>query len=277
MTLERYRYSENHEETDFYKQLIKDGTCFIVYKYKNRYIYGPSKFLGYFGNSIDIHKRDRGSRDGRITNPIIETILKDSFTINNNHEIQYIDFCIQNNIKPNKTGKYGKPRKFLYNTTVSDIQQENILENDIGNIITKSTINVTEKKQEILSRIGQGDFRNRLLKYWKGCSVTRLSNYEILKASHIKPWSLSTDVERLDVFNGLLLIPNLDCLFDKGLISFDNNGYIIISTLLSPDDISILGLNSNMSFTIKEEHKKYLEFHRKNIFIDQISTAPNNV
>ncbi len=90
-----------------------------------------------------------------------------------------------------------------------------------------------------------------------------------MRASHIKPWRDSDNAERLDKYNGLLLIPNLDVAFDKGLISFKDDGMIMISPHLSPQEIDLLGIKKDMK--IKKEklthnHKKYLKYHRNKIF-----------
>jgi len=144
--------------------------------------------------------------------------------------------------------------KHLNNYLIEDI--ENILDNEIS-------ID-TEKEELIKCRIGQGKFRDYLIEYWKGCSVTNFQDIEILVASHIKPWRSSSSKERLDVYNGLLLTPNLDKLFDKGYISFDDNGKILISKSLK--NYQVLGINTDMKINITEEHKKYLTFHREQIF-----------
>ena len=126
----------------------------------------------------------------------------------------------------------------------------------------------TERESIILSRIGQGAFRSGLLNYWKICAITGCELPGLLKASHIKPWSCSNNTERLDVYNGLLLAPNLDSAFDKGYISFDNEGKIIISDLLNDNDKNKLGIHSKMKLRkIEKNHVKYLDYHRQNIFI----------
>ncbi len=135
---------------------------------------------------------------------------------------------------------------------------------DIEEILGNEISIDTEKEEMVKCRIGQGKFREQLIEYWKGCSVTNFKKTELLIASHIKAWRSSNNKERLDQFNGLLLIPNLDKLFDKGYISFDNNGKIIISNDLK--NYELLGVNPNMKINIKEEHKKYLEFHRSDVF-----------
>jgi len=126
----------------------------------------------------------------------------------------------------------------------------------------------TEREAIIKSRIGQGYFRDNLVKYWKKCSVTGCSKISILRASHIKPWAKSTVNERLSCFNGLLLCPNLDVCFDKGYITFDNDGKILISSKLNQKDLNVLGINVHMKLLKNDpKHQQYLSYHRKHIFI----------
>ena len=96
------------------------------------------------------------------------------------------------------------------------------------------------------SRIGQQKFKKGLLKYWKTCAVTGCTVSSILKASHIKAWAISSPIERLDPFNGLLLNPDLDALFDSGLITFGDDGLLIISPILSDQDIASGSLESDV-------------------------------
>lgn len=125
----------------------------------------------------------------------------------------------------------------------------------------------TERESIVQSRIGQGEFRTNLIKYWEKCSVTGCELLRVLKASHIKPWRCSDNIERLDKFNGLLLIPNLDSAFDTGLISFDNEGKILISNLLGDNDRKELGIHTKLHIRkIETPHIKYLEYHRRNVF-----------
>ena len=125
----------------------------------------------------------------------------------------------------------------------------------------------TEREAIVQSRIGQGEFRADLIRYWERCSVTGCELIRVLKASHIKPWRCSDNKERLDVFNGLLLIPNLDSAFDDGLISFDDEGKILLSNLLDDSDRHKLSIHPALSIRkIETDHIKYLQYHRKNIF-----------
>lgn len=125
----------------------------------------------------------------------------------------------------------------------------------------------TEQQSIVKSRIGQGIFRDELMGLWGGCSVTGLANLTILRASHAKPWRDSTNQERLDPFNGLLLIPNLDVLFDAGLITFEHDGQIRISRLLSEEECLLLGVNHNLRLRkIFPNNQKYLAYHREEVF-----------
>lgn len=140
----------------------------------------------------------------------------------------------------------------------------NYLIEDIENILGSEIVIDTEKENLIKCRIGQGKFRDQLIEYWNGCSVTGFKNIDLLVASHIKPWRNSSNKERLDVYNGLLLTPNLDKLFDKGYISFSDNGKILISDELS--EYNLFGISTDIRITIDEKHQKYLLFHRENIY-----------
>ncbi len=92
----------------------------------------------------------------------------------------------------------------------------------------------TEVVRMVKQRVGQDTFRQALFDYWGGsCAVTSINLPEVLRASHAKPWAdCYSDQERLNVFNGFLLVANLDTLFDRGLISFAESGEVICSTRL---------------------------------------------
>ena len=125
----------------------------------------------------------------------------------------------------------------------------------------------TQRTQVTKARVGQLDFRKNLVQLWKTCAVTGCAVQKMLKASHMKPWADSNPVEKLDPFNGLLLTPNLDALFDAGLISFDEDGRIIFSSKLSAADFLSLGVMADMKLRkMNAAHTPYLEYHRTNVF-----------
>lgn len=138
------------------------------------------------------------------------------------------------------------------------------LEQELVSILDDGALPVTEKKSLLLARVGQGVFRQRVTGIWKACSVTGYDDVSFLIASHIKPWRESSNAERLDPFNGLLLLPNLDKAFDRGLISFLPQGAILISPLLAEPER--LGVFEDMRISTRSEHEPYLQFHRDFVF-----------
>ena len=125
----------------------------------------------------------------------------------------------------------------------------------------------TEKLALVKARRGQGKFRENLLMYWDCCAVTGCQTLSLLRASHIKPWRLCDNQQRLDRFNGVLLSPNLDSAFDKGLITFEDSGQIKISELLTTDDRKALGIHRRLRLCkTSTRHLPYLKFHREEVF-----------
>lgn len=121
----------------------------------------------------------------------------------------------------------------------------------------------TSRRGLVNSRIGQGKFRRRVLNKWRNrCAVTGSKSTEILIASHIVPWSEASNKERYDVHNGLLLSPTYDALFDKHLISFDNNGQIVLSKSVSEHEYSKLGITGDERIEgLSESNVDYLARH----------------
>ncbi|NOT05833.1 MAG: hypothetical protein HOP27_14660 [Anaerolineales bacterium] len=125
----------------------------------------------------------------------------------------------------------------------------------------------TEQEQIVVSRLGQGNFRRNVIRLWGSCSVTGLQSVTLLRASHIKPWKDSNNQERLNPFNGLLLIPDYDFLFDRGYITFKNNGSVLISQKLSPFARKIFDVDDALQLrNVFPENKEYLDFHRSEVF-----------
>jgi predicted restriction endonuclease len=146
---------------------------------------------------------------------------------------------------------------------LADAKQAHVAE-DIEEIIQDQTIDSTQKATLVNTRVGQGKFRDQLIEYWKGCAVTKYPAVQFLVASHIKPWRASSDNERLDKFNGILLLPNLDKAFDLGYISFDENGLIKTSDFIEQPEV--LGINENLKINVAKRHQGYLDYHREHVF-----------
>jgi putative restriction endonuclease len=130
-----------------------------------------------------------------------------------------------------------------------------------------NTLAVTEQEQIVISRLGQGNFRRNVIRLWGSCSVTGLQTVSLLRASHIKPWKDSANNERLTPYNGLLLIPDYDFLFDRGYISFKNSGNVVVSQRLSPFARKVFDVRDDLQLRkVFPESKAYLEFHRSQVF-----------
>ena len=122
-----------------------------------------------------------------------------------------------------------------------------------------------DKEAVVKQRVGQGAFRTLLSDRYDGCSISQclVHTLSLLRASHIKPWSKSSDEEKVDIDNGFLLCPDHDALFDKRLISFDDDGKIIISDSLDEVEKKYLNVRDDMTISLTEGNKKYLKYHRK--------------
>lgn len=127
--------------------------------------------------------------------------------------------------------------------------------------------NIEEKKLKIKARVGQGKYREELLNQCPFCPITMVSDDRLLVASHIKPWAKSTETEKTDPFNGFMLTPTFDYLFDKGFMSFTDDKKTILSPFLSKMTYSKIGISDNKTFSLLpiKGREKYLEYHRNNI------------
>lgn len=127
----------------------------------------------------------------------------------------------------------------------------------------------TEAERLVVQRVGQNLFRDGLIDLWEGrCAVTRLAVPELLRASHIKPWAdCEADSERLDVYNGILLAPQLDAAFDRGFMTVNDDGSIVVSDTLDPTARALLGLDRPLRVNgLADGHRSYLPWHRGRIF-----------
>lgn len=132
-----------------------------------------------------------------------------------------------------------------------------------------NAVSTTEARGWVRQRVGQELFRKALLEYWDGrCAVTGLAVPELLRASHAKPWKDATDAERMNVHNGLLLAVHLDALFDKGLLTFTDQGAAVLSPALPAEALAALGLPSIIPplRRIAPAHLPYLAWHRRHEF-----------
>lgn len=134
---------------------------------------------------------------------------------------------------------------------------------------TAAMSRATEAERLVVQRVGQNIFRAALLEYWDGrCAVTGLAVPELLRASHIKPWTdCEIDAERLDVYNGILLAAHLDAAFDAGFITVADDGTITVSDALDSDARATLGLDQPFKVQgLTAGHRSYLPWHRERVF-----------
>ena len=144
--------------------------------------------------------------------------------------------------------------------------------NDILPNFKKDNLSDTEHLAEIQARRGQGKYRRLLMNYWDNkCAVTSCDIPETLRASHAMPWADCTSAnQRINKYNGFLLNANLDALFDKGLITFDDNGVIEISKTITKQNKNALGIADGMHLRkIDKNHLDFLHYHQENVWVDR--------
>ena len=153
-----------------------------------------------------------------------------------------------------------KPSNFIYKIPALS-ENQTIKNNNKSEIVNKIDPNIKNKA-------AKGQFKQQVFMDWEGkCAVTSLSDPNLLSFAYIKPWGQCSHKERYDSCNGLLLLPSLKHLLNRGFISFDDNGKILISDQLSQINQDILNINTDMClYKIDSKLKNYLNFHRKNVF-----------
>jgi putative restriction endonuclease len=149
-------------------------------------------------------------------------------------------------------------------------------------IAVELTLDDTVRTSVIQARRGQGKFRANVEAVERSCRLTGITNPTLLIASHIKPWRLcDTAQERLDGMNGLLLTPDADLLFDRGFISFENDGEVLVSPRMDRLDLQRLGFEAlaweRLGFAeaapawrtggLAEGQLRYMDYHRSQVFV----------
>jgi len=139
---------------------------------------------------------------------------------------------------------------------------------EVDEIIMRTDIGPTQKTQIINSRRGQGVFKAQVRQIERVCRVTKVANPRHLIASHIKPWKKSNDAEKISGYNGLLLAPHIDHLFDKGFISFEGNGNLILSSQLDNSVLDKWCIDKNINVgSFRNEQQQFLEYHRDVVLV----------
>lgn len=148
------------------------------------------------------------------------------------------------------------------------LEWEEHLETEIE---TNATLGETERKQLVLARRGQGRFKENVRVLEFRCRVTGVTRDEHLRASHIRPWRDSDNNQRLDGENGLLLTPSIDHLFDRGFISFENNGRLIVSPAAHRLSLQRMGVGVGEEVNVggfSAGQREYLDYHRNEVFLE---------
>ena len=151
------------------------------------------------------------------------------------------------------------------------VDVENVLERPTdeldSQIVERTDIGAVEQIRLLRSRRGQGVFKRNVMLHEKGCRVTNVTDIRHLRASHIKPWSVSDDQEKLSGSNGLLLSPHIDHLFDEGWITFGDNEDILVSKKITPGLTSAWAIDVDHKIgKFTDSQSEFLEFHRSKIF-----------
>ncbi|MCM2328255.1 MAG: HNH endonuclease [Lysobacter sp.] len=143
-------------------------------------------------------------------------------------------------------------------------------EHELELISSSAVLVETEKQAIVLARRGQGLFKSRVMSIEDHCRVTGVNRPEHLRASHCKPWRVASNNERLDGENGLLLTPSIDHLFDRGFVSFEDDGTLLVSPVAHADSLRRMGVNPDKTLNVggfSEGQRRYLAFHRENEFL----------
>lgn len=135
--------------------------------------------------------------------------------------------------------------------------------------IEKSKLSIKKKEMLFQARIGQGEYRRKLLEECLFCPFTMVNDERLLIASHIKPWAVSNDREKIDPKNGFALTPTYDKLFDSGFMTFHDDKTIEVSPWISPMNQKRLNIYTGMKvpkLQLDEERCAYLVYHRAHIY-----------
>lgn len=143
-------------------------------------------------------------------------------------------------------------------------------EHELDRVRGDESIPETERQAVLMSRRGQGLFKQRVMRIERACRVTGVVREEHLRASHCKPWRDASNLERLDGENGLLLTPSVDHLFDRGFIGFDGDGDLIVSPVAHRESLLRMGIDALRAVNVgafSSGQKRYLEYHRDNVLL----------
>ena len=168
-------------------------------------------------------------------------------------------------------------RNIIENSRVADslppqvaVGQMQWEEHELEKLAADRTLVETDRKAVVMARRGQGLFKDNVLRRESACRLTKVDRVEHLRDSHCKPWRDASNAERLDGENGLLLTPDADHLFDRGYVSFDDNGGVLWSPVAHVPSLLKMGLDPSALKNVggfSDGQKRYLAFHRESVFL----------
>lgn len=213
------------------------------------------------GDYTDCHEIGNGKYELVISNPVGPILVNKSFK------------ALTDRPEPRQPIYLAPARRKVNPASPSQEQDKEVNADiciDLESILNEQqpASNKTTLEQVVLARLGQGEFREAVLQLWSDqCAVTGVTLKEVIRASHIKPWRSCTNKERLNPKNGLPLVASLDALFDRGLISFTDEGDMLISHSITSKQKSLLGVPSRLRQRLDSMQKTFMHYHRAHIFI----------
>ncbi len=270
--LEEVRKSEQGQTFDTYRSLIAKGRVLLPYLTAEGLAFGPSRFLGYKNNTVSEHV-EREHRDGRETTPRIKQVLAKEFgftTSNTSDDVadeHFVRFCSSLDSTPDNAA-----RTYWITPEIGDWLADHaadgagagVSDQDLEDEVrVNQSLPETTRESIIKARLGQGLFRRRVIQAYGMCLITRLKEHKLLIASHIKPWRecRHNPNECLNPDNALLLSPTWDALFDKGFVSFSDQGVLLLSERLSKSSRRVLGI-ADLKVSLTDGQLSYMRRHR---------------
>jgi hypothetical protein len=267
----------NAAEREFHRARVKNATHQVAFRRAGDWIFAPVKWCGARDNTIDGYPANQQPVTDRFKPAIIAAGFSPLTSDDPGHNKlyqEYVSYCarygfVHSDAKDNRTfycqdveGGLWRRRNVTTNATNVGDNDRSSKARDIENVL-KSDLDATTKRRLVNARLGQGRFREALVKAWGGkCVLTRLDVEPVLRASHIKPWRESDNRERLDPNNGLLLAAKIDALFDRHLITFDEKGRLVVCSSLKPRSLEKIGLSRNARVKLSQSNRAYMRWHR---------------
>lgn len=270
--------SGNATQRQFHRARVKNATHQVAYRLDGSWIFAPVKWCGARDNTIDRYPANQQPVTDQFKPVIIDAGFAPFTSADRGYNKlyqEYVSYCARYGFTHSDT----EDKRTFYrqdiektarrrggNATVGAAKarggERSLEARDIEEVL-KSDLDATTKRQLVNARLGQGRFREALVKAWGGkCALTQLDVDAVLRASHIKPWRESDNRERLDPNNGLLLAANIDALFDRHLITFDDEGRIVVCSTVKPRSFGKIGIPHNARVKLSQSNRAYMQWHR---------------